>query len=179
MIKLPTQVFVSHSKPEASKITPLLNERFWKPLGGLWTSTFGDDGGEWVRWLDGQNYTLDDPRWGGDLWLLEPKEANLAVVAHPSDLRELCASYPHPELDHFNSLSERFKSFEFVDWERLSQDYDGLHVPNPWPWRFGYGDDFDYAASMFFYTMDAECTCWARWCFEGEPRIASLERSNA
>jgi len=133
-----------------------------------------------VRWLDGQNYTLDDPRWGGDLWLLEPKEANLAVVAHPSDLRELCASYPHPELDHFNSLSERVKSFELlVDWERLSQDYDGLHVPNPWPWRFGYGDDFDYAASMFFYTMDAECTCWARWCFEGEPRIASLERSNA
>ena len=54
-----------------------------------------------------------------------------------------------------------------VDWAHLAREYDAVHVPNPWAHRFS----DDMAASMFFYTMDAECTFWFRWRFEGEPKL--------
>lgn len=178
MTKLHTQVFVSHSKPEASKITPILNERTWKPQGGMWTSTLDDEGGDWVKWLTGENYSLDDERWGGKLWLLEPTEANLAVIADPVDLRELSASYPSPEIERYKRLDVSLRMFNLlVDWEAVARDYDGLHVPNPWPWRFGGGSEFEMEASMFFYVMDAECTCWSRWCFDDKVRTLEFAQT--
>lgn len=160
-MKLQPQSFVSRTPPEAARITPVTNEKFWKPVGGLWTSTLDEFGGQWVRWLT-ERYSLGDPRWGGKLWLLKPVEANIVVISNPTDLRELAAKYPQK----LTVKEQRIRSFALLlDWEAIAQDYDGLHVPNPWPWRFG----DDYEAGMFFYGMDAECTCWFRWCFEGEP----------
>lgn len=166
-IALPTQVLVCPTKPEESQLDPVQNDHFWKPrFGGLWTSTLNDEGGEWLRWLTGEGYELGDEKWGGRLWQLTPREANVYTVWTPDELRELVDRYPHPELDSFNSLiGESLGGYLWVDWVEMAKEYDAVHVPNPWPWRF-YGDP---AASMFFYSMDAECTCWFRWCFEGEP----------
>jgi hypothetical protein len=167
-MKLADQVFVSHEKPVARKINAPTNEKFWKPNGGLWTSTLTESGGQWVEWLENENYPLDDPRWGGKLWRLRPTDANIAVIAAPPDLRELAASYPLA----LDAELRKIKSFEhLIDWEAFALDYDAMHVPNPWPWRFTL-DDYD--TSMFFYTMDAECTCWFRWCFEGRPEVVDL-----
>lgn len=171
--KLKPQVFVSESVPEPEALDPIKNDYFWKPRsGGLWTSTLNDEGGGWLRWLHGEGYSLDQERWGGKLWQLEPAEANLYVAWSPKEFRELVRRYPHPEMEDFNtriravSVSGFGEDFYlWVDWEEMSKDYDGLHVPTPYSWRF----HDDHAASMFFYSMDAECTCWFRWCFEGRP----------
>lgn len=162
-MKLAPQVFVSHSKPVPEKIDAVVNRRFWKPDGGLWTSTLDEEGGQWLRWLHGEGYSLDGERWGGKLWLLEPKEANLFTVWTPREFRELTDAFPYDLANHdsIESLGP------FVDWAAMTESYDGVYVPNPWPWRFGHED---MGAGMFFYGLDAECTCWFRWRFEGEPQ---------
>lgn len=163
--KLASQVFVSHEIPRADAIDPVADRVFWKPTGGLWTSTLDDEGGQWLRWLIGEGYSLEQERWGGRLWRLEPTEANLLVIRGPDDLWQAVDSYPHPRAVELGLVSlSSFKTM--LDWAAIAEDYDGVHVPNPWPWRFGI---HDYDASMFFYSMDAECTCWFRWCFEGRP----------
>lgn len=161
-MKLATQITVLHEKPEPDKIDDVIDRRFWKPTGGLWTSTLDEAGGQWLRWLTGEGYSLDEPRWGGKLWLLEPTEANVFMVWSPRELGQLVEQFPHPsrEIDVYDK-------WRFVDWVEMSKHYDAVSVPNPWTWRFGHED---MGAGMFFYSMDAECTCWFRWCFEGEPQ---------
>ena len=186
-IRLEPQVWISHDRPEPDKITPVRAELFFKPRGGMWTSTLDERGGQWLRWvmqdaLYGKDTGLEDERWGGKLWLLQPAEARIAVIANPRDLRELHDAYPFPTPASLRSL----RSYELlVDWVALAEHYDAIHVPNPWPWRFGYdpndpeGGDL-FGASMFFYTLDAESTCWFRWCFEDvqeldpDPYLAKL-----
>lgn len=185
-VKLDPQVVVCPTMPEPGKLDPIKNDLFWKPrYGGLWTSTLDECGGQWVRWLYGEGYSLDqDDHWGGRLWQLTPKEVNLYTVWSPRELHAIVERYPHPELATYNTkyAAAGFKSPEWawVDWEKASEEYDGVWVPNPWPYRFGISD---HAASMFFYSMDAESTCWFRWCFEDEvveldpePFLAKLRR---
>lgn len=171
-MKLDTQVCVLDSKPMPAKINAVGDDLFWKPRGGLWTSTLDDEGGDWVRWLKGENYSLDDPRWGGDLWVLEPTEANIFVIGHPDGYNELADRFPHP------LAKERFKelkSFErMVYWPDVAKHFDAIHVPTPWAHRWLIEDEY-YGAGLFFNTCDAESTCWFRWCFEGEPKL--LDRS--
>lgn len=162
-VKLAPQVFVSHTKPEAGKIEKVSWRRLWKPTGGLWTSTLDEEGGQWLRWLHGEGYRLDNERWGGKLWLLEPKESNLFVVWSPKEYRELTDRFPL-EMAGQETVS---RVGPFVDWSALEEFYDGIYVPNPWTWRFGHDD---LSAGMFFYGMDAECTCWFRWRFQGMPQ---------
>jgi hypothetical protein len=181
-VKLGSQVFVSHTTPEPHLIEPVENgsDLFWKPRkGGMWTSTLDEEGGEWVRWLNGEGYPLEDERWGGKLWLLSPAEANVYVVAGPKELFALHEQFP---LAVPASISELKMFRRMVDWEAASQVYDAIWVPNPWAYRFltpGIGSSEEemeeaHQASMFFYVMDAECTCWFRWCFEGEPQLLDL-----
>lgn len=169
-MKLGTQVFVSHTKPEAHLIEPVKNELFWKPRGGgLWTSTLDEAGGDWVRWLTGEGYTLDMDHWGGALWLLEPAEANVYVVHDPQSLRALHARFPQ-EIPWKGEGPGRELIDLFCDWEAIAREYDAVHVPDPWAHRWS----ADMAASMFFSICDAESTCWFRWCFEGEPQLLDL-----
>lgn len=175
-MKLSTQVWVGTEKPVPDRINPLADDLFWKPRGGLWTSTLDDEGGDWVRWLEGENYSLDDPRWGGDLWVLEPTEANLFVIGHPDGYNELAERFPHPLGTKLFSEG-RIRSFEkMIYWPDVAEHFDGIHVPSPHPYRFVFGGQFEeyYAAGLFFNTCDAESTCWFRWCFEGEPKIIDL-----
>lgn len=176
-MRLPTQVFVSTEKPEAQKLNPISKDLFWKPRGGMWTSTLDDDRGQWVEWLEGQDYSLEDPKWGGDLWLLEPRDANVLVIATPDDYNQLAERFPYPD----NPFAGRdLKMMDrLVDWVSVSENYDAMHVPDPRANRFslfGNMDDYDkyYSAGLFFDTCDAESTCWFRWCFEGDPKIMQL-----
>ena len=180
-LTLDPQALVCDTFPEEAKLEPIKNDRFWKPrFGGLWTSTLHDEGGDWLRWLIGENYSLEDEKWGGKLWKLTAREANLYTVWGPGELHALVERFPHPELDSFNEslIAAGLDGYLWPDWERVAEHYDGFWVPNPWPWRFGIRD---HGASMFFYSMDAECTCWFRWCFDEveeldpEPFVAKLK----
>lgn len=182
-MKLPPQIFVSHSKPTPKKITQVELDTFWKPRGGLWTSTETESGGQWVDWLHDQQYSLDtDDRWGGKCWRLIPKDANIYVIDNPDDLYALVERFPHPERARYIKMG--LDSFDaLVDWPAVAEVYDAIHCPNPWPHRFptlvGQERVDKYGASMFFYTLDAESTCWFRWCFEDDPIIVDYARVEA
>lgn len=60
MTQLEPQVFVGRAAPTADAIKPVTNEKFWKPVGGLWTSTLNHEGGEWLRWLLSEIFTRYD-----------------------------------------------------------------------------------------------------------------------
>ena len=160
-MKLAPQVFVSHSKPEPDKIDQITERRFWKPTGGLWTSTLDEAGGQWLRWLIGEGYELENEKWGGRLWLLQPRDANIFTIWSPKELHELYKQFPAEQIPR-GALGD----LRFIDWPAVAENYDGVYTPNPWTWRFGHED---HDAAMFFYSLDAECTCWFNWCFEGEP----------
>lgn len=171
-MKLPPQIRVSTTKPEPDKINPLSDDLFWKPRGGLWTSTLDDEGGDWVRWLKGENYSLDDPRWGGDLWVLKPKKAKLFTIANPDNYNALAERFPHPllEKEPFKDLKSMEK---MIDWPEVAKHYDGIYMPRPWSYRLEFEEKY-YSAGLFFNTCDAESTCWFKWCFEGEPELLEL-----
>lgn len=164
---LPTQVFISTEKPEKDKLQPIKNDYFWKPrAGGLWTSSLVDDRSDWMVWLEEQGYTLDMERWGGDVWLLEPADANVFVVSSPDEYMELATNYPLSL--PFSLKASRLRILDnLVDWEAVSRDFEAIHVPDPRAFRFG----LNSSAAMFFDTCDAESTCWFKWCFQGEPKV--------
>lgn len=168
--RLATQVCVSHTAPVSHAITPVERELFWKPLGGLWTSTLDDEGGDWVRWLKDQDYSLEDPRWGGKLWRLEPTDAKVFIVATPDNYNDLADRFPYPD----NPLPELKSMEKIIDWPAVASVYDAVHVPIPHAYRWGISDEY-YAANLFFNTCDAESTCWFRWCFEGEAQEVILD----
>lgn len=162
---LPTQVFISTEKPEKGKLRPIQNDYFWKPrAGGLWTSSLVDDRSDWMVWLEEQGYTLDMERWGGDVWLLEPVDANVFVISSPTEFLELADQYPLP-VSEFGSGLRVFE--HLVDWEAVARDFDAIHVPDPRRHRFS----DPHSAGLFFDTCDAESTCWFKWCFQGEPKV--------
>ena len=165
--RLPTQAFVSHNKPEPGKVPPVvMDEVFYKPRGGMWTSSLNDRGGEWLEWLTGEGYSLEEERWGGKLWALEPRDAHVYVIHGPDELLALVERYPHPQAKEW--AKRGLDTFRVIlDWPKIAEHYDAVWIPNPWSWRFGYAD---HAVSMFFYVLDAESTCWFRWCFEDEVR---------
>lgn len=167
-MKLPTQISVLSTKPEPEKITDVADDLFWKPRGGLWTSTLDDDRGDWVRWMEDQGYTLETPRWGGDLWLLEPVDANVLVLATPDDYNKLGKRFPHPRGSELSSLLRSFDPA--IYWPDVAKKYDAVHIPDPRPYRLLLEEEY-YSASMFFNVVDAESTCWFKWCFEGEPKL--------
>lgn len=178
LTRLEPQVWVSYEKPVPENIGPVVRELFWKPRGGLWTSTMDEEGGDWIRWLHSQDYSLEDPRWGGKLWLLRPTDANVCVIATPEDYNETAERFPYPD----NPMIGKgvYSMEKMIDWQAVAETYDALHVPTPHPFRLVMGigiDDYEtyYAAGMFFDTCDAESTCWFRWCFEGEPEEINLK----
>jgi hypothetical protein len=153
-VKVPHQVFVSHSLPCASRMHPVRNQKdFPKPSGGLWTSTADRGGGEWIRWLLAEGYSLSARTLGGKIWLLRPVPARVAIIGGPREFLELANRYPAgPHLG-------------VIDWEALAEEWDAVWTPNPSRWRYASG-----CSGRFFDSLDVECTIWFRWCFEGPPK---------
>lgn len=158
-MRLPPQVFAG-SKPDPAKFHEVWNrELFWKPTGGLWTSTHTPEAeylSGWAEWT-----TLEDFKIADEFWLLQPADARVAVVATQGDLAALLECYRlEPRqgdlgLACFSAL---------LDYERIADDFDVLTFPAPWGERFR----GDYALGMFFSVLDSECSLWLRWAFEGD-----------
>jgi hypothetical protein len=162
---LPAQVFAG-SRPIVRRFEPVRNRHyFWKPEGGLWTSSHTPGASyvsEWVDWTVAEDFHV-----AAEHWLLEPQDARVAVIEDPDALGELLAGYRWEQ--PANDFRVRFDLPNFadslLDYERLAEDYDALWVPCPRSWRF----DSDLSRSLFFSIFDAESVLWFRWLFEGEP----------
>lgn len=150
-LTLPPQMFASRGEaPDPAKVNPIENGH-WKPTGGLWTSTLDEEErSDWQRWYESED-------WGNytHRWKLVPTEARVAVVRDPDELETWYERYPAPTGIPIRAFAEQ------LDYKAMAEDFDAVTFPEPWSHRFG-----DHFGSMLFYTLDAESTCWFRWCFE-------------
>jgi hypothetical protein len=148
------QVFVG-SEPRPELLKPIANNlHHCKPVGGLWTSSVNKGRSVWSEHVCAE----------GGSWKLEvSKKARVFTVSKESDEQLLAEAYPPPATE----MAEIARQVgvpsilsPICDWEKLSQDYDGLQVSPPilrqLPW------------SMW----DVESTVWFRWVFENIEAIS-------
>lgn len=158
-VKMPPQVYAGEDPPHPSMMQPISNygSMHWKPLGGLWTSSHHPEMvSEWIDWCEGEKFHEEKYQ---RAWLLQPAGAWMAVINTPDDLDEVVRQYQRIDVpDDLLSLS---MMRDLLDYERMSQDFDGMWLPNPHPYRFD--------RSLFFNVFDVESTVWFRWNFLGEP----------
>ncbi len=140
-----------------------------KPKYGLWTSSWREETQDsgWVEWCRYEEF--DDP--GKQQWfLLTPKaESRLYVIDCYSDLQRLVDTYiwESPEAKQLGNSHLR-KYYTGIDFERLSQDYDGLHLTKKGNNRLHLSYPLDLNA------WDSESTVWFRWCFTKIEKIAPV-----
>jgi len=159
-MKLPTQLWLSEEDavPAPTRLKDAVNasSTFWKPTGGIWTSTYGGGCSEWWEWCKGEGF--GDYR---SAWLLEPMEARILVIRNPEDLAAAHLLYPRKSPDELGNI----RSYrDLLDYEKIKYDYDAMWVPNPHPHRLTID-------SLFFNVMDVESTVWFRWCFSNIEKI--------
>ena len=152
-----TQLLLSPPTTLSCTVPPVRNRwSAWnKPEGGLWTSTYRPETQDsaWVEWRSIYLSPPDHKAW----WLLTPTPAARILTIDT--------------LDDFIALlavaAMRGSRCRTPDFERLSHDYDGLHLTeqgqrqthSPYP----YPDDLN--------GWDSECTLWFRWCFVTSERL--------
>lgn len=154
------QLFVGNT-PDASKFRPVRNRSF-KPLGGLWTSTYlgKHPYSDWIDWC------LSNEFWQGiegEGYVLRPtREVNILTFESAVDLYVF---QQLPETENNN-----------VDYEALAEIYDGMHMSRYFidQFRLAYYDKFDLTIS----TWDAESTLWFKWCFDIEQTLPNSWSKN-
>jgi len=129
MFKLSTQLWVSedyHLPLHKDLIQPVKNYRTGiKGTGGLWTSTWlGEElGSEWIQFCKQTNlYSYLNGKWRG--CLLEPKDdLKIYIIDSLKDMHVLFDKYGYNLFEDFPDLEK-----EGIDFEKMSQDYDAVHL---------------------------------------------------
>lgn len=178
----PLQVkFSAHPRFDASLIGKegITNGNFAlvKPPGGFWTSAFDPVyGSGWAQWclaekFDGTgvsvcrcyhdsdrepNHQCFAPRFTG--WILRPHaDARILHLDGHDDLEGLHAAYPRCFGPYATLLSPgRHGSFCSIDWVRVSQDYDAVHLTHAGQWATR------MTSPLSLYGWDCESTVWFR-----------------
>jgi hypothetical protein len=141
-----------------------------KSTSGLWTSSWREEtkDSEWVEWCRGENFSNpDESQW----FLLTPKEhSRLYVIDCYADLERLLETYlwELPEIKRLSELSYLRRYYRGIDFERLSQDYDGLHLTSHG------NEDLHHGFPLDMNAWDSESTVWFRWCFTKVEKIAPV-----
>jgi hypothetical protein len=147
---LPPQLRVDDRSVVEPSIRPVRNDpkSLSKPRGGFWTSTYDEHyGSGWVRYCVAYRYT--DPFELHWTVLSVASSARVAVVGSAEDLEYLIDRYPR--------ILRRRRGLDF---ERLSMDYDGLHLPHD-----GYLRTRSRRPGPALIGWDCESTLWFRWAF--------------
>jgi hypothetical protein len=131
-----------------------------KAHGGLWTSTYHPAyGSDWVREANGM---FGWPKEGVEGFLLFPSpEARIYTVDSLDDLMGLHERYEAEDTE----LSHMFK---VLDYEKMSQDYDGMHLTERGQWETRLSHPYS------LYGWDCECVYWFRWCFDEVRSIGKI-----
>lgn len=110
----------------ADMASPTRRNSFNKPRhsGILWASPEGSQYG-WAEWCQAEEFgDLDTAR----RWVLNLDErARVFRVRTLDDLIQLVAAYPGPNHGRYGSTTD-------IDWLRLSDDYDAVHLTDEGQW---------------------------------------------
>lgn len=134
-------------------IRPVKNQHFVKPDWGLWTSTFNPEGkyaSGWVEWCAGEM-----PEWIVDMHaflLTVSPTARVYTIDSLGDLVSLVSKYP------LKTDIPQLKQFEWIDWEAVSRDYDGVYLTDEGQWATRF-------STPSLYGWDSESTLWFRNVF--------------
>jgi hypothetical protein len=130
-----------------------------KPAGGLWTSSFLEDGScAWIgseAWEWHSSHLEGEPR----LFALEPAEGlEILEIDGPRDLDRALSEWEREDLeaDVSSSLSEMYA---LLDFEALAEEYDGIHLS-------GRGAATTRHSQPSLYGWDCESTLWLGWAFD-------------
>lgn len=138
-----------------------------KPMSGtgFWTSSWREatQDSAWIEWCRDNDFGHPyDKNW----FLLTPKkDVNLYVIDSFRDLQSLLCAYPweHPKWREYG-----FRKI-VIDFEHLSQDYDGL-------WLTEKGNEETHLSYPHDLNgWDCESVLWFRWCFTDVQKIAVSE----
>jgi hypothetical protein len=139
-------------QPCEARFKPVRNCNFVKPMYGLWTSTWKGEPkvSGWVEWCRSESFGVGKLQ----TWLLTPRaDARIAIVDGMDDLKALLLRYPL----HLGKAEDHF--LQPLDFERMAQDYDGLHLTDEGQWA-------TRLTQPSLYGWDCESTCWFQWAFD-------------
>ena len=143
-----------------------------KSTTGLWTSSWREEtkDSEWVEWCRGQEFdSPDESQW----FLLTPKtDSRLYVIDCYSDLQRLIDIY-NWESPISKTIKRKLgdpyaRHYEGIDFVRLAQDYDGLHLTS------NGNEQLHLSHPLNMNAWDSESTVWFRWCFTKVEKIAPV-----
>lgn len=152
-----------------------------KPIGGLWTSTYDSvTGSAWVRWCFAEDWCIpDDEMW--NCTLLHPATCRVLEIDTFEDLVTALQRYGRPDAPLLESGYSSTKCLGFrppikdnLDFERISEDYDAIHLTDR-----GQGETRLTIPNL--YGWDCESTVWFRPKFEkiehiGHRRFRDMSR---
>ena len=151
------QLFYGY-KPEKEKMKEISNSSLGsKANGGLWTSTYENGKSEWVQWCENAQFFTTD---SDDGWLLIPNEnSRILTVDNENDFANIYKEYgTHTDYN-----------FPILDFEKMSRDYDGLHLTSEGQWETRWSFPYN------LHGWDCESTFWFRWCFDEVKYIGEIK----
>lgn len=154
-----TQMWIGEEEPQRSKFEQVSNsdDLIHKPLGGLWTSTVRDDGtSDWLDWVNTEDFYHEDQ----EVWFLEPREElDIVRIDRQVELESIIERYDRRERPSEPPLVVAADSFAPIDFERMAEEHDGIHLTESGQWE-------TRMSRPGLYGWDAETVCWFHWRFE-------------
>lgn len=152
---------------EKLEVGEIKNGLFNKPLGVLWTSTFTPQGeycSDWIEWC-----VNNMPEWlpysEDKCWVLIPKDdCKIVVIDSMQDY-----------LSVLNEYSAVTKYGKMINYEKLSEKYDAIHVTTKAAYDLRFIDSNRYPDIMSLYGWDVESTAWFRLCFKEIKRLSDIK----
>lgn len=157
------QLAVMNDVPEESKFNPVKNQSYdhnMKPEGCFWTSSWIEEEkrSDWVRWCLSEDF---EDSYAHPWYLLSVRpDARIYHIDSQIDLWELWTKYQRFDLPRHNPFHTHW-----IDWEKVAQDYDGVHLTEKGNAECHWGDPIDLNC------WDVESTVWFRWVFESVEEI--------
>lgn len=99
---------------------------------------------------------------------MSPRPVRVWEIANRDDVEEF-----H---DRYATKDNRFHSIVYVDWVRVCQEVDAVHLHTAWVGKTHLHEhpSRKWGMSLTFTGWDCESTWWARWKFKGRARRVAL-----
>ena len=149
--------FITFGIDEISEIyfTNVSNQDFLnKPSGGLWSSEYLPNlpyKSDWELWCNQNDFNLEKLNKG---IIFELKDyVNIFIIDSYSDLLKLAENYSY-EKDFLGITTKRY-----IDFEKMSKDYDGLFLTEQGEWQTKHRRKIDFygwdCSTLLLFNIDA------------------------
>jgi len=168
MVPLCVQLYLNERYQQLNPkyFEPPRNDRFSKPRGGLWTSSYIDreHGSEWMDWCIGEDFRSARQH----SWLLEPMpDARVYEIDTLHDLKALLRKHHYDAPWNGLTLGYGLES-RMLDFEAIAKRYDAIHLTSEGQWR-------TKLSTPNLYGWDCESTLWLKWKFRKADYIGEIE----